>query len=350
VKINKNFAEIINKIRNDNLENRSHTREVVHWVEEHRLRSGAAKALVFILPTKGCSWALSNSGGCSICGYIYDNPQHTDFEKIIKTIRGALKGKIEKEEKYSVKLFTSGSFLDNKEVPTEFQIAILEEIKIYDQIEEIVIESRPEYISSKSLEILSKIIDINKLEIAIGLESSNNEILRNSINKGFYWEDFKKAVKTSINAGARVKAYLLFKPPFISEYNSVEDILRSISKVVEIGVDTVSINAISIHRGTYLSNLYEKNQYRPPWLWSLFYLCKEIKMQFPKLRVICDIVAGGTERGAHNCGSCDKDLLNILKEFTLTQNIDTLKQDVQCSCQNEWKSFLIHEKISISDL
>ena len=135
MKINKNFAEIINKIRNDNLENRSHTREVVHWVEEHRLRSGAAKALVFILPTKGCSWALSNSGGCSICGYIYDNPQQPDFEKIIKAIRGALKGKIEKDEKYSVKFFTSGSFLDNKEIPTEFQIAILDELKIYNQID-----------------------------------------------------------------------------------------------------------------------------------------------------------------------------------------------------------------------
>lgn len=350
MKINKDFAEIITQIRYDNLESRSHSREVVHWEEDHRLRSGTAKAIVFILPTKGCSWALSNSGGCSICGYLYDNPQHPDFEKIVKSVRGALKGKIQKDEKYSIKLFTSGSFLDKKEVPTEFQIAILKEIAIYNQVEEIVIESRPEYISSNNIDILSKVININKLEIAIGLESSNNEILRNSINKGFYWEDFEKAVKTSINAGARVKAYLLFKPPFVSEYDSTEDVLRSILKIVEIGVDTVSINSISIHRGTYLSDLFEKNHYRPPWLWSLFHLCKEIKTQFPKLRVICDIVAGGTKRGAHNCGSCDKNLLYIIKEFTLTQDVNILNQEIQCSCQKEWKSYLIHEKLSITDL
>ncbi len=350
MKINKNLAEIITQIRNDNLESRSHSRDLVHWEEDHRLRSGAAKAIVFILPTKGCSWALSNSGGCSICGYLYDNPQHPDFEKIVKSIRGALKGKIQKDEKYSIKLFTSGSFLDKKEIPTEFQVEILKEIAIYNQIEEIVIESRPEYISSNTIAVLSEVININKLEIAIGLESSNNEILRNSINKGFYWEDFEKAVKITIDAGARVKAYLLFKPPFVSEYDSTKDILYSVSKVVESGVDTISINSISIHRGTLLSDLFEKNQYRPPWLWSLFLLCKEIKTQFPDLRVICDIVAGGTKRGAHNCGSCDKDLIEIIREFTLTQDFNILNKDVQCSCYNEWKSYLIHEKLSISDL
>ena len=186
MKINKNFAEIITQIRNDNLEGRSHSRDVVHWEEDHRLRSGAAKAIVFILPTRGCSWALSNSGGCSICGYLYDNPQHPDFEKIVKSIRGAFKGKIQKDEKYSIKLFTSGSFLDKKEIPIEFQVEILKEMAIYNQIEEIVIESRPEYIRSNTLEILSEVINISKLEIAIGLESSNNEILKNSINKGFF--------------------------------------------------------------------------------------------------------------------------------------------------------------------
>ena len=83
MKINPDFANTIREIRDRALEERSHSRKVVNWVEDHRLRSGPGKAIVFILPTKGCSWALSRSGGCSICGYIYDNPQEPNFENMM---------------------------------------------------------------------------------------------------------------------------------------------------------------------------------------------------------------------------------------------------------------------------
>ena len=113
MKINKSLAEEILKIRESTLPTRKHSRKVTHWEEDHRLRSGKGKALVFILPTKGCSWALAKSGGCSICGYIYDNPQESDFNSIVSTIKNMLRRTIE-EGKFSIKLFTSGRFLDEK--------------------------------------------------------------------------------------------------------------------------------------------------------------------------------------------------------------------------------------------
>jgi len=349
MKINKNFAERIKQIREAELPSRAHSRKVVFWEEDTRLLSGQGKALVFILPTGGCSWALSGSGGCSICGYIYDNPQQPDFEIILSSFQKILRNKLNKEFMYSVKIFTSGSFLDTKEVPEEFQLKMLEELSQYDVIKEVVIESRPEYIKNSSLKNISKRIDMSILEIAIGLESSSNSILMNSINKGFFWEDFEKAANKIKENGARVKAYLLFKPPFVSEYDSIRDMLLSVIKIVSLGIDTISINAISIHRGTFLSQLFEKNEYRTPWLWSLLYLCREIKKQYPDLRLICDIVAGGNVRGAHNCGECDQHVINAIKEFTMSQDIGVLNKEISCSCKYEWKSNLIHEKISISE-
>lgn len=350
MKINPILSSIVKQIREKSLEEREHSRRIVNWVEDHRLASGIGKALVLILPTRGCSWALSKSGGCSICGYIYDNPQQPDYNIMITSFKEILEQKIEGNQKFSLKLFTSGSFLDTKEVPLEIQKQMMIEAAKYDQIEEIVLESRPEYVTESILNNIAENIDINKIEIAIGLESANNNILKNSINKGFFWEDFVKAVNRIHDKGAKVKAYLLFKPPFISEYDSIRDILESSSKIAELGVKTISINAMSIHRGTFLSDLFEKEMYRTPWLWSLIHVCKEIKRKYSDIRLICDVVAGGSERGAHNCGECDKEILSIIKQFTLDQDAIILDKTVKCSCIEDWKSFLFSEKITISEL
>jgi len=348
MKINKPYTEEILKIRESSLPSRKHSRKVTHWVEKHRLRSGTGEALVLILPTRGCSWALSRSGGCSICGYIYDNPQEADFDIMLTSVQNILRREI-KGDKLSIKVFTSGSFLDKKELPFEIQASIIKEIANYKQVEEVVLESRPEYITDEALNNIADNIEISRVEIAIGLESANNKILKNSINKGFLWEDYEKSVKKILKIGAKVKTYLLFKPPFVSEYDSTIDILSSVARIKELDVDTISINAMSIHRGTLLADLFERKLYRSPWLWSLQSICSEIKQKYPDLRIICDVVAGGKERGAHNCGKCDEEILRKIRKFTLTQEIEELKDENECDCKNEWKSFLIAEKLNISD-
>ena len=350
MKINPVLSTIVREIRESSLKEREHSRRIVNWVEDHRLPSGAGKALVLILPTRGCSWALSKSGGCSICGYIYDNPQEPNYEAMLQSFKEILSKNIDEKWKYSLKLFTSGSFLDIKEVPLELQKEMMKVVGSYNQIEEIVLESRPEYVTESILQNLVENINIAKVEIAIGLESADNQILKNSINKGFFWEDFVKATNRIKEKGARVKAYLLFKPPFVSEFDSIKDIFESVTKLVEIGVETVSINAMSIHRGTFLSQLHEKKKYRTPWLWSLLHICTEIKKKYPDIRLICDVVAGGSERGAHNCGDCDKEILSIIKQFTLSQDIDLLKENFDCSCKTEWKSYLFYEKMTNSEI
>ncbi len=339
------LAKKIKKIREYSLEKRSHSRKVVSWVEDHRAHTKATKAIVFILPTKGCSWALSNSGGCSICGYLYDNPQEPDFEKLLSSFSESLQKNIS-EEIGSIKLFTSGSALDQKELPLNILLSMLESLKSYSHVEEIVLESRPEFIREEILEKIREVINLNRIEIAVGLESGNDTILKQSINKGFLWADFEKSAKLAMSFGVRIKAYLLFKPPFISEYDSFEDVLLSVKKLVELNIDTISLNAVSIHRGTFLEELFDDNKYRPPWLWSLVSLCKEIKRTYPALRLICEPVAGGKERGAHNCGKCDKDIVQRLKDFTLTQDISNLEL-LYCPCQTEYTAFLVTEKISM---
>ena len=86
-------------------------------------------------------------------------------------------------------------------------------------------------------------------ELAFGLETSSDRIRRDSINKGFTFEDFIRAAETARKNGATVKAYLMLKPPFLSERQAMEDIIRSIDDAAPYA-DTISINLCNVQKGT----------------------------------------------------------------------------------------------------
>ena len=52
-----------------------------------------------------------------------------------------------------------------------------------------------------------------KFEVAIGLETSNDIIRKDCINKGFSFSDFTRASEVAKKNDVTVKAYLMQKPP-----------------------------------------------------------------------------------------------------------------------------------------
>ena len=63
---------------------------------------------------------------------------------------------------------------------------------------------------------------VDRLEIAVGLETSNDKIRIECINKNFLFKDFVRASETAKKYGVTTKAYLLLKPPFINEKDTLE--------------------------------------------------------------------------------------------------------------------------------
>ena len=184
------------------------------WTGLDLLNGEVAPALTILLTTKGCSWARRD--GCTMCGYIADsNPdaQSSDIQKQLFELlaRYGPGFKI-------VKLFTSGSFLDQEEVPIDARDAILSALSATPKV---IVESRPEFVTS---EILNDVVRCNRhVEVAIGLETSNDDIRDSCINKGFTFRDFVRASKVAHAKGLTVKAYLLLKPPFLTELEALED-------------------------------------------------------------------------------------------------------------------------------
>jgi radical SAM enzyme (TIGR01210 family) len=312
-------------------------RYVACWSERDSLDGLEERAWVLILRTSGCRWAR-----CSMCGYHGEASACTEadllaqFGEALQTVRG----------ERIAKLYTSGSFLDEREVPAPVRQKILGELG--KRFARVVVESRPEFISREVLDESSRLC--GSLEVAMGLESASPRVLSHSVRKGFTFADFEEKARLAHEAGVRVRTYLLLKPPFLNEREAMQDAVSSALAAAHVS-DTISINPVNIQRGTMVEQLWKRGLYRPPWLWSAAKSVLDAHAGARALglstRFVCAPSGGGRSRGARNCGLCDAGVLNALEEFSLKQEPRTLEAVLgsHCQCQALW-----HDALDIGTL
>ena len=318
---------------------------VSFWIKEDRLLKKKGKEFTIILRTKGCSWALGDSGGCSMCGYIQDSTiEKIDQIHIMNQIDYAFQEKLNDiltdEDDFIIKIFNSGSFFDDNEISEEVREFIYKKIATIPKIFEIVVESRVEYITAEKLKKIKEDLPNKYIEVAIGLETVNDYIRNNYINKGLNFKDFLNALQLCSEHDIGVRVYLLFKPPFLNEQTAIEDCVESILALAKLKVNTISINPLNIQKNSLVEYLFYQNRYRPPWFYSLFKClikaCKDEDI-LKSVRIISSPSGAGTKKGIHNClkRECNTLMSKKLEEFVLTQDVNCLikiKSEVPCNC------------------
>jgi radical SAM enzyme (TIGR01210 family) len=281
------------------------------WFTQEIVSHEVVTALNVIIPTRGCSW-----NNCTMCSYSLQAGEEPFREEFMQLMERDFE---------KLKIFTSGSFLDRTELPVSQRNDLLDMVKERG-VKELTIETRPEYV--KEAPSVQKYLGDIVLEVALGLESSNDRILHYCINKGFLFEDFTRAVDTL--KSIKVKAYLLIKPPFLTEYEAIEDAVRSAHMIADM-VDVISFNPVAIHKKTVLEYLWRTKMYSPPWLWSVVEVLNRCR-HLP-LHIICHPVAVGTRRGVKNCRKCTSRVAEKIRTFSLTNE----EIDHDCACREEWK-------------
>ncbi|WP_456369324.1 archaeosine biosynthesis radical SAM protein RaSEA [Geoglobus sp.] len=295
------------------------------WKEKERYSGDIVDCLTVILPTKGCSW-----DACLMCSYTLDSSRSATQEEVFGEFLRAVEGRSAEV----LKIFTSGSFFDDREVSRETRERIYSKA-VEMGFKKLVVESRPEFITEGVAEEIENAgIEV---EVGIGLETSNDDLRDLLINKGFSFEDFVTASEI-LRGVARVKAYLLMKPPLLSEREAIDDVLRSV-KDVSSYADVISLNLMTVHRKTYVEKLWQMKVYRPPWLWSAVKVLESAGTE-----IICDPVAGGKSRGPHNCYVCDDRVVSEIRLFSLTQDRNVFK--TECECREQWELSLEAEEIT----
>lgn len=298
------------------------------WIGKDLLDGKTISSLTIIFQTSGCRW-----NSCTMCGYVYDSaqkpPSHDDLMKQFEHAMSCCKDK-----EFIVKIFTSGSFLDDGEFATETRNEILSLLGADGRVKKVIAETRPEYVTpekvAESINALGK-----KFEVAMGLETSNDMIRRDCINKGFSFSDFVRASEDAKHEGATVKAYLLLKPPFLSEGVAINDTINSINDAAQYA-ETISVNLCNVQKGTLVDEMFERGDYRPSWLWSAVECLKKGKASNPGIVLMSDPVGAGALRGPHNCGKCDKGVAEAIRIFSLTQDTGVFK-NLHCECRELWK-------------
>ncbi len=194
-----------------------------------------------ILSVGKCSW-----GKCYACGWGRIQGKYTEEEakEIIK--KRNLSG-VDK-----LKIFASGSLLDDNQFSPEFRKWLAEYLK-EKGVKELVIESRPEFITPEALEPFKGL----KLTVAIGLESANDEILK-KYAKGFTVRDYLKAVKVLRDFGARIRTYVMVNIPF----GTREDFDRTMEFALEHSDEVVAINTFP-HSKAPLFDMWIRGEWSP---------------------------------------------------------------------------------------
>ncbi|MEM4221967.1 MAG: DUF5591 domain-containing protein [archaeon] len=194
-----------------------------------------------ILASGKCSW-----GKCFACGWGKIESE-LNIEKLKKYLENLNLKNVD-----SLKVFASGSFLDDAQFPREFRKWFAKFLK-EKRVKKLTIESRPEYITDENLADFEGI----ELTVAIGLECANDEVLE-KYEKGFTVEDFLKAVQTLKKNKCKVRTYLMVNMPF----STPQDLDKSVEFALNYSDSIVLINTFP-HSKSKLFELWVKGKWKP---------------------------------------------------------------------------------------
>ena len=144
-------------------------------------------AATVILRTKGCHWWWSS--GCTFCGYFNDTRDDVTNENLHAQWEHAKKKLNNFEGMDMVKVYTSGSLLEDREIPVEFQQAVLSECHELERVDcRIKVRAIDRRKTTMGNQHKSKIHCCNRLP-----EAYDDEVLKFHVNKGFTTKSFDKS-------------------------------------------------------------------------------------------------------------------------------------------------------------
>ena len=298
----------------------------------------AGHRLMVIFAAPGCTFA-QRTGGCTNCSFpsFFGVDEPVSEESYLAQLEDALT-RIPKDATGPVQidLFVSGSLFNPEEVPEAAQIRLIERAARVPGAHRILVETRPEYATDSRLERARAAAGDVRLEVAIGLESADDEIREQRIRKGFTWESFERAARRVHAHDIDLLVHLLLKPIDTSEREAIEDLVASAERVFAIG-GRVGLQPCFVAPDTPVERAFEAGSYRPPWLWSVIEVVERIAAQGPVYVGLSD-EGMDPQRGARNCGECDADVMAALTAFNQTQDAGPLA-NLSCSCRDEWQRY-----------
>ncbi len=294
------------------------------------------KRLIIHLHSTGCGWARE-SGGCTMCGFYAATSAGAPIssEEYQEQVFDILSG-YQPQDFSVIGLYNAGNILNEEEMPFDALEKICQRIAQNPYIRRLSLEAQPKFINEKKLNRIISILGDREIELGMGIESLNEKVKDLCINKPYPNALLKKKVDILLNLGIIPKAYLLLKPPFLTEREAVEDFIHSYIQLNQMGVRRIDCETMTIEEYTLVHQMWQHNAYRSPWLWSIIHIMQQMEdfpLYFTPFRYIVNSV-----EVAHNCPQCSERVRNKIFDYQdgLITLSELLKED--CACKAQWQA------------
>lgn len=350
------ISHLTKKIRNLRPEVKTTWQEPADWiVKDSNIHGRPSRTLTITLTPTGCEWA--RSGGCTMCGEFEGSTKGdiVSAEFHVAQFASGISKYVSKYNPSWIRIYQEGNYLNEKEIENPAQKTILGLASLIRGVRRITIESMAKYLTRKGVQKLSEAVSRDvELEVGIGFESENDVVRNVCVNKGESIKDFRNAIKIIKEEGLRSVAYVLLKPPFLSEREAIEDAIETINVANELGFDAISLEPVSIHGYSLVHALSLAGFYELPWLWSVVKVVQSV----PQIR---DFRIGGVgfyprpvnvahNRHLNSKNDCNKDLWDAIKKYGKFRSFEVFDK-LDCECKKEWEKVLqrpekpLHERI-----
>ncbi len=230
-------------------------RPYAFFVEPERTREGTLEDIATLLLTnRECPFR------CLMCD-LWRNT--TDTRVPVGSIPGQIEFALSRlPPARHIKLYNAGNFFDAQAIPTADVPVVAKQL---NGMKTVIIECHPLLINDRCLDFRDRLE--GELEVAMGLETVHPEILPR-LNKRMTLDDFHRAVDFLRNAGIFVRAFLLLRPPYLTEEEGLEWACRSLEFAFDAGVECCIVIPTRAGNGA-IDLLQQQGDFSPPALGSL---------------------------------------------------------------------------------
>ncbi|HLP74985.1 MAG TPA: hypothetical protein VK155_18925 [Bacteroidales bacterium] len=217
-----------------------------------------------------------------------------------------------------VKLYNSGSFFDRRAVNRKDHARIA---AILSSFENVIVECHPKLVTDEIL--LFRDLLKPSLEIAMGLETVHEGIL-DKLNKKMSLEDFSRAADLLGKNHVSSRAFILLRPPFMTEEEGIFWAERSVDFAFDSGTGACTIIPVRGGNGI-MEELSEKGYFTAPSIKSLEKVL-EYGIGLRRGRVFADTWDLDL---FSDCDKCLTERVRRITEMNLNQKFLT---EVNCKC------------------
>ncbi len=306
-----------------------------------------SRRLLVVLRAPGCSYAL-RTGGCTVCGFtahLSTRGEAVSAAELRAQLHAAIEAHAaERSQIEHLDLYCSGSFFNDEEIPAPARALLLElAARELPALRTLLVDTRPEFVTGGALAAARAALAREgapiALEVAIGLESADDEVRNRLIRKGFSFASFVRAAEALAGAGASLAVYLLLKPPGLDDEAAIADVvasgraLRALSDRLGLRV-RAALEPTLVVEGTPLHDEHRAGRYRSPSLWAA------VRAALGLAELGLPVHVGLSDEGLpvadrpRGCPACERALREALAAFNRSQDPAPLRA-LDCACQRE---------------